>query len=77
MKARGIFNGPRSRVSVSDAGAQCPSFPWLLTCTGFGGSLKRRFANPVAAVERARRVARSLRADGASVLVEIADAARS
>lgn len=77
MRGFGILNGPRSRVSVSDDRAHCPSFPWLLATSGYGGALKRRFADLGVAEGRARRLARTLRADGASVILEIADAARS
>ncbi|MDR6775517.1 hypothetical protein [Azospirillum sp. BE72] len=77
MRGFGILNGPRSRVSVADDSARCPSFPWLLTNAGYGGALKRRFADRGVAEGRARRLARTLRADGASVILEIADAVRT
>ena len=77
MRGFGFLNGPRSRVSVSDDSARCPTFPWLLVNSGYGGALKRRYADPGVAEQRARRLARTLRADGASVIMEIAHAARS
>lgn len=77
MRGFGILNGPRARVSVSDDSARCPTFPWLLVNSGYGGALKRRYADPGVAEGRARRLARTLRADGASVILEIADAVRT
>lgn len=77
MRGFGILNGPRSRVSVSDDSARWPTFPWLLLNSGYGRALKRRYADPGIAEQRARRLARALRADGASVIVEIAHAVRT